>query len=161
MTGRPGGEAQGRKKESQGGAATARPIGLWKIEAALAARYGETTNFFSNMRNPARLPGRNVFPLERNVCLIFLLLSSTVTSGLQVPTMNGPQIYRKHHRRKAQSTTLHLIKGIQPSVEDEINREVEDANLSNIELLQRELENGANIFQVGAREPTVERVSSY
>ena len=95
-----------------------------------------------------------MLPLERtNACLLFLLLSSSATTnGLQVPTMSGPQIsYRKHHRRKApSSTTLHLIKGIQPNVEDEINREVEDANLSNAELLQRELENGSNIFQVGA-----------
>lgn len=96
------------------------------------------------------MPGRDAIPLERNVCLIFLLLSSTATSGLQVPTMSGPQIHRTHHRRKApQSTTLYLIKGIEPSVEDEINREVEEANLSNIELIEKELENGSNIFQVG------------
>lgn len=98
------------------------------------------------------MPGRDAIPLERNVCLIFLLLSSTATSGLQVPTMSGPQVHRTHHRRKApQSTTLYLIKGIEPSVEDEINREVEEANMSNIELIQKELENGSNIFQaIGA-----------
>ena len=43
-------------------------------------------------------------------------------------------------------TTLHLLKGLQPTVEDEIDREMGEAYLSPFALFRRELEDGANVF---------------
>ena len=42
-------------------------------------------------------------------------------------------------------TALHLLKGMLPTVDDDIERETEDANLSSFELFKRELEEGASI----------------
>ncbi|KAL7554539.1 hypothetical protein ACHAWF_018029 [Thalassiosira exigua] len=53
------------------------------------------------------------------------------------------------------STALGLLKGLVPTVDDEISREIEDADLSSLELFQRELESGASV--VGAYKAVQQR----
>jgi len=48
-------------------------------------------------------------------------------------------------RHSSPLTNLHLLKGLVPTVDDDIQREVEEANLSSFELFQRELDEGASI----------------
>ncbi|KAL7542958.1 hypothetical protein ACHAXR_012457 [Thalassiosira sp. AJA248-18] len=69
-------------------------------------------------------------------------------SAVRVPSSRtiGPWTRTRAAASSSSLTTLHLLKGLVPTIDDDIKREVADAEQSLFALFQRELDEGASIF---------------
>lgn len=81
---------------------------------------------------------------------VFLALARAVvpSDGLRAPVPSATTRTRPSPWSAAASsspTSLRLLKGLVPQVDDDIRREIEDANLSPLDLFLREVEGGASI----------------
>ena len=84
------------------------------------------------------------------ISLLFITLLVVSVNGLQVRSPAAPCQrncwYQTNDKRATTiTTTLHLLKGLEPTVDDDIRREVEEANISNFDLFKQQLDEGNSI----------------
>jgi hypothetical protein len=94
-------------------------------------------------------------PLSSTVCataVAVVIAMATPMNGLLVhPPTTRHHYYNLHNRRNKKSGfTLHLFKGLVPTVDDEINREIEEASKSPVDKFKEELENGGSVMDAFA-----------
>ena len=82
------------------------------------------------------------------ISLLFITLLVVSINGLQVrsPAASYQRNYRHQTNNfRATTTILHLLKGLESTVDDDIRREVEEANISNFDLFKKQLDEGNSI----------------
>ena len=99
-------------------------------------------------------------PLSPTACCcraaaVVIIALATPVNGLLVHPPSSATTHHHHHqqqhisigrsRSKKSLVTLQLFKGLVPTVDDDINREIEDASKSPFEKFKEELENGGSI----------------